>query len=50
MRDVVFWDELNDIKFIQKSDKHANLTTRFEGKTYPMIKVGWLEILGITKK
>ncbi len=43
-REIVLWDEQNDIKFLVFSDRVAHQSTEFEGKIYPCIKIEAVKI------
>ena len=43
-REIVLWDEQNDIKFLVCSDRVAHQSTEFEGKIYPCIKIDAVNI------
>lgn len=38
-REVVFWDQSSDYKFITRSTASTRETIDFEGKTYPVVKL-----------
>jgi large subunit ribosomal protein L31 len=39
-REVVFWDQSSDFKFLTRSTLHTKETTKWtDGKDYPLIKV-----------
>lgn len=39
MREVLYWDVEDDLKFIMYSDQPTKETIRFEGRIYPLIKI-----------